>query len=249
MSDMQNIIPISGRMSEPEYEAERRRLRDTYGDSRRDAGIRWEQALAVLFFRSGWTQDHLAAKEGKSQKWVDFNLRFGRFLANSDISTTGSSLTERAFRQYWEQTDVTLAERARFREVERLMAENPIETKQENTIKTAIRRSYIDGKWHRAHTIAEDIGEPSAEVAKALEVMHRRPSTRYKCERKGGKASYSYRFFPIEKTVGLAELTEKLTPLIRELRSQAKTNMATVAISVFGSVAAQMQQLLDEWGE
>ena len=29
-----------------------------------------EQALAALFYRSGWTQEELAKKEGKSQQWL-----------------------------------------------------------------------------------------------------------------------------------------------------------------------------------
>ena len=37
---------------------------------RAEAGARFEQALATLFFRSGWTQEKLAEKEGKSQHWI-----------------------------------------------------------------------------------------------------------------------------------------------------------------------------------
>lgn len=34
------------------------------------AGARFEQELAQLFYRSGWTQEQLAKKEGKSQTHV-----------------------------------------------------------------------------------------------------------------------------------------------------------------------------------
>lgn len=243
------VVPFTGRMTEVEYDRERTQLRATYGDNRSEAGIRWEQELAKLFFRSGWSQDHLAAKEGKKKSWVSQRLIFGRFLAYSENSTDSGKLTEWAFRRYWEQTDVSQTERQRFRAVERLIEEHPPEAdRQGNATIAAIRRDYMDGKWHRAAKIAEDTGRPLDDVARALEAMNKRPSAKYKVERRGGRASYSYRFFKTEKPVSYEELVEKLTPLIHQLRSQAKTNIATVAISVFGKVAADLQRLLDEWG-
>lgn len=64
--------------------------------------------LARLFFLSGWTQEELATIEGKSKQWVDFRLRFGRFLNFSGFPTRvgkGKSLSERRFCGYWERTD------------------------------------------------------------------------------------------------------------------------------------------------
>jgi hypothetical protein len=51
------------RMPEEVYERERTRLREIYGDSSKEAGARFEQELAKLFYRSGWTQEELAKKE------------------------------------------------------------------------------------------------------------------------------------------------------------------------------------------
>jgi hypothetical protein len=72
--------------------------------ARKDAGAKWDQQLALLFARSGWTQEQLAEKERKIQRWVSYRLTFGRFL---NFSTTVlnpqiplSSLTERRFRDY-----------------------------------------------------------------------------------------------------------------------------------------------------
>jgi hypothetical protein len=58
------------------------------GDKRADAPAKYDQALASLFYRSGWTQEELAKKEGKSQRWISYHLLFGRFL---HFSTTCSN--------------------------------------------------------------------------------------------------------------------------------------------------------------
>jgi hypothetical protein len=53
---------------------------------------------------SGWTQEQLAKKEGKTIAWVAYRLRFGRFLNFSTTvenrQTLPSNLTERRFRSY-----------------------------------------------------------------------------------------------------------------------------------------------------
>ena len=79
------------------------RLRELYGDRSIEAAKR-DQAMAVLFIRSGWTQEKLAEKEGTTQQSIAYRLRFGRFV---DFTTTvvnfenlPSNLTERRFRGY-----------------------------------------------------------------------------------------------------------------------------------------------------
>jgi hypothetical protein len=50
------VLPFpTGRMTAEQFDAERARLRGLYGDSRKEAGARYEQALARLFYQSGWT--------------------------------------------------------------------------------------------------------------------------------------------------------------------------------------------------
>jgi hypothetical protein len=83
-----------------------------------EANAKREQALAVLFYRSGWTQEELAKKEGKSVSWMSYRLVFGRFLNFSTNvekqKTLPKNLTEGRFRSYWQQTDKSANERGRF---------------------------------------------------------------------------------------------------------------------------------------
>src|SRR5262249_6371282 len=108
------VIPIRAHMSEREYDEERARLAATYGDdpnSNVQIQAKRDQAWAFLFVRSGWTQQELAAKEGKSISWISYRLRFGCFLnfstAVEKAESLPANLTERRFRGFWEQTDKT----------------------------------------------------------------------------------------------------------------------------------------------
>ena len=69
----------------------------------------------MLFYRSGWTQDELAKKEGKSQNYISERLTFGRFLnfiaTAINLETFPKNLTEFRFRGYWQQTDKSGNER------------------------------------------------------------------------------------------------------------------------------------------
>lgn len=93
-------------MTEADYDRQRAELRDTYGDgTSKQMTARYDQELAKLFDRSGWTQEQLAAKEGKKQPYVSRRLQFGRFLA---IMPNGIILSddfsEGRFRSYWDAT-------------------------------------------------------------------------------------------------------------------------------------------------
>jgi hypothetical protein len=80
-----------------------------------------DQAMALLFARSNWTQEELAEKEGKSQRWMSYRLRFGQFLAFSTTVLTAeklpTNLTEGRFRGFWEQTDKADNDRKRYLDV------------------------------------------------------------------------------------------------------------------------------------
>lgn len=194
------------RMSAERFDQERAELRATYGDSKGEAGARFEQALAKLFYRSGWTQEELARKEGKSQRWVSYRLQFGRFL---EFSTTGaktenpafSRLTERTFRSYWSCTDpAETNERIRFGAVLRLMEEETtLRKRPAKPLRPQIIAEFADGKWHRLSTIVGKVAESEEITKQALDTLVWGQSPQVRGERKQVGASWSYRLFPIKR--------------------------------------------------
>lgn len=250
MSDQSSVIALTApRMSETDYDRERQHIRDLYGNSRNDAGTRWEQALAQLFWRSGWTQEELAAKEGKAQSWVSNRLRFGRFLSFSENISNGDILTERVFRQYWERADGS-NERRRFNQVVEMIGteERAGSPGRSRALIDSVREHYSNGKWHPTDVIAKRLGKEQEEIEKVLAgAASRGAGRRYKIERRRRGRDFQYRIFPMEKTVSTTELTEKLGPLILDLKAEGRKNMATIAISRIAKIAAELQQMIDEW--
>ena len=115
-------------MQDYEYERARQELENFYGSPDGDASVlaaKRDQAFAKLFYDSGWTREKLAEREARSLGWVNFKLRLARFIEYATNNTTVlfETLTERAFRSYWEQTNKGNEDDARFAEVIRLMQE------------------------------------------------------------------------------------------------------------------------------
>ena len=78
-----------------------------------------DQEIARLFGGSGWTQERIAKRVGKSRVWVTYRLQFGSFLHFVTTVTNHklpANLTERRFRGYWEQTKAP-KEAQRFKQV------------------------------------------------------------------------------------------------------------------------------------
>ena len=241
------------RMNEAQYDAERAKLAPT----KKDAGIRWEQELALLFVRSGWTQEELAKREGKSQQRISDWLRFGKFLnftsvlVNPEFAPT--NLTERKFHGYWDRTDKCGGnERQRFGEVAKLMRDelNLIAPKRA-AIVAQIKEKFADGKWHILTAMAAEIEVEATNILDVIERMKWKGGySGCKAEtRKYGTTHQCRIFCQGHKTISAPELIEKLAPIIKELKYQGKCNMATMSPPSVAVLAGRLQKLLDEWTE
>lgn len=255
MNATSNVVPF-GRISVDDYERARAVIRETYGESSTEAAAKRDQALAKLFYRSGWTQEELADKEGKSPQWISYRVRFGRFLGFSTtvekFETPPSNLTEWRFRSYWERTDKSEGnERARFTAVLRLMQEETVlMQKRRPKIGPMIVAQFGDGKWHSLTSIAAAIEVPEEHIVETLRTMEAlRGTYGARCERKKVGTSSSYRIFRQTRMISSAELKTKLTPLIEGLKTEGKKNMATMSPGTVAHLAGLLQHLLDEWTE
>jgi hypothetical protein len=247
----EHLTVVGQRMSEAEYDAERAKL----APDKAAAAVRWEQALAVLFARSNWTQDMLAKKEGKTRQWVSLRLCFGGFLnfatTVAKAESIPNNLTERRFRSLWELTDkAERNERVRFQEVLKLIREDTRISKPPSPkgYPKIIREHFADGQWHPLADIAEKLEEPDhAAVERSLYGMDKLGSADIEKRLRGRDQHTEYRIFPREKTVSASELAEKLGPLIKSLKAEGKKSMAAMVPANVAMFADLLQRLLDEW--
>jgi hypothetical protein len=134
----------AGQMTEQEYDKERARLRELYGDSSESAAKR-DQALATLFCRSGWTEEQLANKEGRTHQWASNLMFFGQFLnfANSlaEPECLPKNLSAKKFLDIWQQQTVQTEcnERIRFQQVLKIMRSESITTTRRPSIGKLIK--------------------------------------------------------------------------------------------------------------
>jgi hypothetical protein len=249
---------LPNRFSVGDYERERQAIWDTYGDSSAEAIARRDQALAKLFYRSGWTQEELAQKEGKSQRHIGRLLCFGRFLnfsptglnPKSDLFAPPANLTERRFRSFWERGDKSEGnERIRFQAVIDLMRrEATFMRERRPKIGPALVDRFGDGKWHGLATMAKALATEEEHVAATLHTMGAlRGTYGANCERKRVGAGWHYRIFRNTRTISSDELSAKLGPLIELLEVEGKKNVVTISVGAVARIATLLRRQLDAW--
>jgi hypothetical protein len=251
---MSEIIPLHGRMTAAEYDAERARLTATYGESSAQAAAKRDQALARLFARSGWTQQELADREGKSQDWVSLRLRFGRFL-NFTTTVVNSELppnfTERRFREFWERSDKGLVkDELRFRQIVKMLQEDcMVSAPRRHMIGQKIRERFADGKWHPLKRIAQSIDEDIKHVETTLCGIRKNQSYECKAEEKSVGTEPHWRIFKMDRAISSNEIAERLGPIVKKLEVEGKKNMATMSPVTVAVLAHDIRKLLNEWTE
>ena len=254
---MSGAVSLHAVMTEAQYDAARAELAALYGNTLNEMVARRDQALARLFARSGWTQEKIAKKEGKSQSWVSYRLVFGRFLEFTTIvvkpENLPRNLTEGRFRELWKKADHNESnERIRFQQVLEQIHDNTVLVTglgRKLGVGPKIMEHFADGQWHWLDTIVETTGASEDVVKRTLDGMMEKGSYNSKCETrlKGKEQKPQYCIFSKEKSVSSTELAEKLGPLIKDLKIEGKKNMATMVPAVVAMIAEQLQRLLDEW--
>lgn len=246
----------AGRMTEAEYEREREALRATYGDNAIERTGRFEQELARLFARSGWTQDELAKKEDKTQPWVAYRLRFGRFLTFITVVIIPKSLTEGRFRGYWNRTEKEANERQRFLAVQKLMESELCLSKDRSPhirkhVADAILQTSADGHWHHFDVIVKNaqIVDERVTADDALVVLTQmltRGTYHTACERRKGGKSWSYRIVRGRgRKVDVDVLLQELSPIVQALKVEGRKHAARWSPGTIAKLAHDLEGILE----
>lgn len=239
------------RMTADDYCAERERIRQTYGDNAKDANGLREQALAALYYSSGWTQEELAKVEDCDRSKMARRLLFGRFLANVPNGTKPKNLTEGRFRSYWEKTEKKHNERQRFSAVLKLIEDETRLVAEKRPLRELARPiidRFSDGKFHGVDTIAKHVDATEEDVRDVLNNMRWHKS--YGCMaqmRQAGK-SHQYRITHGQesKAVRVSVLMKELRPLLDGLLAEGKKNSAHISGAEIQTLTGRIEKLIEQ---
>jgi len=247
-------------MTVEEYRRERAELRTIYGDTKQETSARADQALAVLFVRSKWTQEELAAEEHQTRGHIACRVCFGKFLQFVAMATKPESgqisvatLTERRFRAYWARTDAEEKnDRIRFQAVLKLMEAEATFSKSHHTHKAvghAIKATCADGTWHKLATIIGKVQAIEAEatrdqVVAVLKSMIALGSYNVFAEKHKGGDLYRIVLGGHQK-IDLHTLKQELRPIIDGLKAEGKKNMSTMSPGTVAHLTCQLEKVLD----
>ncbi len=256
------VVAITGpRMTEADYRRAREELRATYGESAAQAGAQADQAVAGLFLRSGWTQQQLAAVEGKTQTYISQRLAFGRFLAfiaaaiNPEFAPIKAKLTEFRFRSYWRRTqDVGSGnERQRFLTVQQALLRDlriGRSTRPKKAIGAAIKATCADGKWRLLSVLCERVRtvEPDAtveDITTVLDWIVQRSTYGLTGEKEKGAKEWRYKLLVSGRYVPLDALMQELSPIIKGLYVEGRKNHVTASPGTVLHLTSLLEKVLE----
>lgn len=241
-------------MDEKTYEIRRQQIQDQVDAASQRASAIADQGFASLFIESGWTQDMIAKREGKSQAWVSYQLCFGRFLgfitSGDNLANPPKNLTERLFRTHFERTDKGLKEPKRFQLVVDSLVENLVIRKSPSRKQhsRAIAETFSDGKWHSVEKIAEGIGIDADDAREKMSYMKQRGYCgTFVQERPCGKTvEYRIRKSKSPRVVPLDLLQKEIGPILKDLEKEGRANAATFSGPAIINLAHKLKKVIDE---
>ena len=239
--------------NEDQFDARLKHIEEQAGAMQARVDAYRDQEIARLFVQSGWTQERIAQRMGKSQQHISRLLLFGRFLV---FMPTGhkpmnppKNLTERLFRGYFERTEKHPKEARRFAEVLRMMEDEFAMTTTRATARVAkaVADDFGDGKWRTPETIAEGIDATTEDVVTVLESMKKSGVHKCHCERRPAGKGVQYRVVRGGgKKIDLETLRVEVSPIIKQLEIEGRKNMATFSPLTVLDCAHKLNTLLDK---
>lgn len=255
------------KMTEAEYDL-RRKHDDEQVEARQELVDAYrDQAYAKRFYDSGWTQQELADKEGKSQPWIVCRIRFGKFMdwLNVAIITTGNNralapknLTERRFRSYWEQTSGN-KDTARFRKVWKMIQEKLVERDtHQRSRKIITEKCNSDAFYTIAEVCKRSTYKDNGETKSLTETQAYQALTRMDnlglCERRNTAQGPAYRIRRGEgrchlDTAVLKHTIKEASALIRSIIKSATGDEARYSATGVALDAGKLKDLMNELKE
>ncbi len=247
-------------MSETRFDQCLQQIEKEYARRREHADAYRDQEMARLFEKSGWTQERIAERMGKTKGWVCLRLTLGRFLAFTTGKQTEfpvENLTERRFRGCWALTDKKTSERERFAQTARLLAEardsdpgHPHTVNKPGIKKALAEICKDDGGWHNVKQLAELTekyvpGVSTAQIGKAIQDLQKKPPKGFAVEARHIGRFHNYRMVPrAEVGADASELIAQVRPVLKEIQTELRKSMAAMSTTFLMERVAYIEKVL-----
>jgi hypothetical protein len=249
-------------MTDKEFDIKLIHIEEQYQAGKVENEGRRDQDLAHLFQESGWTQERIAKRVGKSQQWVDKQLRFARFLAYytcSNSQLASEKLTEGSFRRCWGRSRGK-SEEERFKQVARLLS-GDVPPGYKNLInKPGIRKAIIekcaDGVKRSvaeiAAVLADDLPTVTRlQVSTAMAKLQKKPPKGIAVEAQHLGRVHRYRL--VSKEISTAQSVDpqeagavvaEVLPIFKEIQKELKKSVVTLSTAFLMERVHRIEQAL-----
>lgn len=249
-------------MTDEQFEARLANIKEQCQAKVKEAFGERDQAMSKLFVESGWSQQAIADRIGKSQDWVSKRLRFGRFcefLNTRVVKKLPGSLSEGVFRKYWKKHSPgksranTPAETKIFQAIiDDMESQYEITVSQPLNVAKLIRENCLDGKPRYIDEILEECGLQESDEKAALNAIRkiaRSSQGSMVVEKKAYAKGEKYKFGEIENPLSKAfaiVVVDETLPCVEKILSTIKEHPHH-ALSLVESQAKHLAKLLRKY--